>query len=287
MQRRRLYGHLAEPILNPRRSIGIGGKRIRPATTKLGLCAPLVLCLSVLSLFGWAVAWSAVAATESDSPEVIIHVNTRSITRTVPATVYGQGLLNRVGSDEFIRTPEFLDSVIDSSVGALRWPGAGHNNIPRFHFDNAHSVYFREGPFGTKRGGNIWDPLYPPADAASAKELVTLSGLVSVLRATHTVPLLVFTWRSPQLWRDIGGRKVFYRDPAPRRLDGSAMPGAEAALLSARDLQLLENRLMLKKIFRRRRAKQSRAADRGGIVGRLECWSRAVARTGSEPEASR
>jgi hypothetical protein len=222
---------------------------MRSAITKLGLCALLILRLSVLSPFGWTVTWSTVAAAQADSPKVTIHVNTRSVIRTVPATVYGQGLLNRVGSDQFIRTPEFLQSVIDSSVGALRWPGAGHNNIPRFHFDNAHSVYFRGGPFSTKRGGNIWDPLYPPTSAASAKELVTLSGLVSVLRATHTVPLMVFTWRSPQLWRDIGGRRVFYRDPAPRRLDGLAMPSAEAALLSARDLQLLENRLMLKEYF--------------------------------------
>jgi hypothetical protein len=212
--------------------------------------APLVLP-PIVALFALVTGClsSPITEVEINHPDATIHVNTRTVIRSVPATVYGQGLLNRVASHSFVRTPLFLQSVIDSGVGALRWPGAGHNNVPRFHFDNDHTVYFEKGPFSTTAPGNIWDPLYIPTNAAPATELVTLSSFVYVLKNTHTAPLLVFTWRSPELWRNIGGHKVFYRDPAPRRIDGTPMPVAEAALYSARDLQFLENRLMLKQYF--------------------------------------
>src|SRR3989344_3442335 len=178
-----------------------------------------------------------------------VHVITVNVLRSVPETVYGQGLLNRVASDSFVRGNIFQQSVINSGVGSLRWPGAGHDNIPIFHFDNKHTVYFDEVPYSTKNPGNIWDTNYDITDAAPPTELVTLSGFVDVLKKTSTTPLLVFTWRSPELWRVINGEKVFYRDPAPRKLDGSAMSSNDAAKLSSQEMQFLENRLMLKEYF--------------------------------------
>src|SRR3989338_7337644 len=104
-----------------------------------------------------------------------VHVITANVLRSVPATVYGQGLLNRVASDSFVRGNLFQQSVINSGVGSLRWPGAGHDNIPIFYFYNKHTVYFDEVPYSTKNPGNIWDTNYDITDAAPPTELVTLT----------------------------------------------------------------------------------------------------------------
>ncbi len=178
--------------------------------------------------------------------------------RTVPKTVYGQGLLSFYSSDAFVHTSTFLQTVKDSGVGALRWPSAGHSNVPIFHFDNNHTNYF-DGKSGyldpaktgytTKQPGNIWDPLYTASDAGKPTEQVTLRGFVDTLKTTSTTPMMIFTWRSGELWRIVNGQRVSYRDPAPRNLDGTAMSAADAAKLNAEDQQKLENKLMLKEYF--------------------------------------
>lgn len=201
-----------------------------------------VVALLVLTLIADGLLGPAAAQTT-------ITVTTQDVISAVPKTVYGEGLLNYVASDAFVRSGPFQDVVKASQVGALRWPGAGHSNIPIFHFDNRHTYYAKNGPYSTKSKGNIWDPLYPLANSGPAEEIVTLGGFVDVLRNTDTGPLMIFTWRSAELWRDIDGKRVFYRDPDPRTLSGEAMSAADAAKLSSREMQFLENRRMLQDYY--------------------------------------
>ena len=147
-------------------------------------------------------------STDGVTPDTDILVNSKSVVRAVPKTVYGEGLLNYVSSDAFVRSLGFQDTVKASNIGSLRWPGAGHSNIPIFHFDNKHTYYSKNGPYSTKRDGNVWDPLYPKSEAGPAEEIVTLGGFVDVVRNTSLTPMMIFTWRSAVLWRDIDGKRL-------------------------------------------------------------------------------
>ena len=178
--------------------------------------------------------------------------------RVVPKSVYGEGLLNFYASDAFVRSPLFLQTVRDSQVGSLRWPSAGHSNVPIFHFDNRHTNYYdgksgyldpAKSGYTTKAPGNIWDPLYNVSNSAPATEQITLGGFVNALKNTSTTPFMIFTWRSGELWRDINGKRVPYRDPSPRTIEGKPMATSAAALLTSRQEQQLENKLMLKEYY--------------------------------------
>ncbi len=211
----------------------------------------------------FAASFSALSPFQSTKQTAIVtmNVNLEKPIRAVPKTVYGEGLLNFWSSDAFVHTSTFLTTVTDSQTGALRWPSAGHDNVPIFHFDNNHTSAFDGGKSGyldPKKIGyttkndtseNIWDPTYNVADSAPATEQATLAGFVNVIKQTNTVPFMIFTWRSGELWRNIGGQRVMYRDPTPRTIDGKPMSATEAATLSSRQSQQLENRLMLKEYY--------------------------------------
>jgi hypothetical protein len=164
--------------------------------------------------------------------------------------VSGQGMLDRVSSSAFAKGSTYQQAVRDFGSGSLRWPNAGHSNLLITHWDNDHTIYYGAGDdYSTLAAGNIWDPLYNPANAAPRTELVDLDAFVDVINATGAEPVMLFTWRSAELWRVMGGTNNFYRDPAPVRMDGTVMPPAESDLLSSREMQFLENNRQLKNYY--------------------------------------
>ncbi len=158
-------------------------------------------------------------------------------------------MLDRVSTSAFANSEPFKQAIRDFGAGSLRWPNAGHDNLLITHWDNDHTIYYSGGDYTTTAAGNIWDPLYDTNHAAPRTELINLDAFVDVLKATKADPLMLFTWRSAELWRDIGGTNVFYRDPEPFRMDGSIMPQPEADMLSSREQQYLENNRMLKEYY--------------------------------------
>jgi hypothetical protein len=163
--------------------------------------------------------------------------------------VAGIGMLDRVSSSAFAKGPQFKGAIMEYGAGSLRWPNAGHSNLLITHWDNDHTYYYENGPYSTTQRGNIWDPLYQPQWAADHSEVIDLEAYVDVLNTTGADPVMLFTWRSGELWRVIDGQNVFYRDPQPLRLDGSPMPDGEADHLNSRELQFLENNRQLKTYF--------------------------------------
>lgn len=169
--------------------------------------------------------------------------------QTISQGVTGIGMLDRVSSSAFAKGSQFKGAILEYGAGSLRWPNAGHSNLLITHWDNDHTYYYENGPYSTSQWGNIWDPFYNVEWAADHSEVIDLAAYVDVLNATGADPVMLFTWRSGELWRVIDGQNVFYRDPQPLRLDGSPMPLEEANLLSSRELQFLENNRQLKTYF--------------------------------------
>lgn len=180
----------------------------------------------------------------------LFHVDVSQNHQIISQGVAGQGMLDRASTSAFAQSETFKQAVRDFGTGCLRWPNAGHDNLLITHWDNDHTIYYGEGdPYSTQSEGNIWDPWYNLSHAAPREELIDLQAFVDVVNATETDPLMFFTWRSGELFRTINGQHLFYRDPAPFRMDGSPMPPAEADLLSSREMQFLENRRNLKAYY--------------------------------------
>lgn len=207
---------------------------------------------------------------------------------TVPATIYGQGLLSRAATENFVTkttpingTQTYAQMVIESGARSFRWPGAGHDTIPVHHWDNLNTYHGkkRDEPFKTDPStlkdincapildgdghvqyedfSNIYDPCYD-GNEGPRHEVVTLEAFVDLLikagpsPQVGTAPLLVLTWRSPDLWRWKNGVKTYYKDPDPRRvIDGApdtSNPN-DPGLTNARRTQFNENRLLLKTYY--------------------------------------
>lgn len=169
--------------------------------------------------------------------------------RVISQGVAGIGILDRASSSAFAKSSDYKEAIQAYGAGSLRWPNAGHDNLLITHWDNDHTFYYSNGPFSTLEAGNIWDPYYNLESAADHSEVIDLESFVNVLNGTGADPIMMFTWRSAELWRNINGQNVFYRDPEPLRLDDSPMPQEEADRLSSRELQFLENNRQLKTYF--------------------------------------
>jgi hypothetical protein len=146
------------------------------------------------------------------SAQDVFNVDVSANRQIVSQGVSGQGMLDRVSSSAFAKGSTYKQAVRDFGSGSLRWPNAGHDNLLITHWDNDHTIYYGAGDdYSTLSAGNIWDPLYNVNDAAPRTELIDLDAFVDVINATDADPIMLFTWRSAELWRVMGGTNNFYR----------------------------------------------------------------------------
>ncbi|MBR8536103.1 hypothetical protein KDU71_11090 [Carboxylicivirga sediminis] len=189
----------------------------------------------------------SVTGQEVEVYSVDLHQNAKEIADGVN----GLGMLDRCSTSEFAKSSQYTDAIKNYGAGSLRWPSAGHDNLLITHWDNNHTTYYgKTNPYRTKAAGNIWDQNYDINNSAPRNEMIDLDAFVDVLKTTNAKPIICMTWRSGELYSyDENNNRLFYRDPEPYTLHGELMTPEQAAKLSSREMQFLENRRFLKRYF--------------------------------------
>lgn len=206
---------------------------------------------------------------------IINSIVTQHILMTVSPGSFGMGIIFKQASESFVEgttnvrreavaNTDWKDALKNLNVRSTRYPGAGHNTVPAWHWDMPHTVV---GPDFTAKNNsdgttyNPWDPNYriyldlflagtpdPLYTPGPRTEVTTAEAWAHACRDLNMTGVLICGWRSPELWRVIGGNFHYYVRPNPLDIDDN--PIAESSPLTKhREDQKLETRRLLKKLF--------------------------------------